>query len=142
MWEEESFSGKQLFLVAELNLVFLLLQIPEEHDLESQIRKEREWRFLRNARVRKQAQQLIQKGAGRRGAQGGVVGRGGRDAGGEGRGVGRGGKALPGCPPAKRQAPPTSVLSGLTFPKGKEPALPGPWGPRLGKALCLFPEDR
>ncbi|XP_063473341.1 regulatory-associated protein of mTOR isoform X5 [Symphalangus syndactylus] len=37
-------------------------QIPEEHDLESQIRKEREWRFLRNSRVRKQAQQVIQKG--------------------------------------------------------------------------------
>lgn len=37
-------------------------QIPEEHDLESQIRKEREWRFLRNARVRKQAQKIIQKG--------------------------------------------------------------------------------
>ncbi|KAF6299574.1 regulatory associated protein of MTOR complex 1 [Rhinolophus ferrumequinum] len=39
-----------------------VMKIPEEHDLESQIRKEREWRFLRNARVRKQAQQLIQKG--------------------------------------------------------------------------------
>ncbi|XP_053424464.1 regulatory-associated protein of mTOR isoform X2 [Nycticebus coucang] len=37
-------------------------KIPEEHDLESQIRKEREWRFLRNSRVRKQAQQVIQKG--------------------------------------------------------------------------------
>ncbi|XP_024206488.1 regulatory-associated protein of mTOR isoform X2 [Pan paniscus] len=37
-------------------------QIPEEHDLESQIRKEREWRFLRNSRVRRQAQQVIQKG--------------------------------------------------------------------------------
>lgn len=43
------------------------MQIPEEHDLESQIRKEREWRFLRNSRVRRQAQQLIQRGeAGRR----------------------------------------------------------------------------
>jgi hypothetical protein len=41
---------------------FLSLKIPEEHDLESQIRKEREWRFLRNTRVRKQAQQVIQKG--------------------------------------------------------------------------------
>uniref|UniRef100_A0A2K5S9F7 Regulatory associated protein of MTOR complex 1 n=1 Tax=Cebus imitator TaxID=2715852 RepID=A0A2K5S9F7_CEBIM len=41
---------------------FLLLKIPEEHDLESQIRKEREWRFLRNSRVRRQAQQVIQKG--------------------------------------------------------------------------------
>uniref|UniRef100_A0AC11CGA7 Regulatory associated protein of MTOR complex 1 n=1 Tax=Ovis aries TaxID=9940 RepID=A0AC11CGA7_SHEEP len=39
-----------------------VMKIPEEHDLESQIRKEREWRFLRNTRVRKQAQQLIQKG--------------------------------------------------------------------------------
>ncbi|XP_066093550.1 regulatory-associated protein of mTOR [Saccopteryx bilineata] len=39
-----------------------VMKIPEEHDLESQIRKEREWRFLRNSRVRKQAQQLIQKG--------------------------------------------------------------------------------
>lgn len=38
------------------------MKIPEEHDLESQIRKEREWRFLRNTRVRKQAQQVIQKG--------------------------------------------------------------------------------
>uniref|UniRef100_A0A2K5DRE4 Regulatory-associated protein of mTOR n=1 Tax=Aotus nancymaae TaxID=37293 RepID=A0A2K5DRE4_AOTNA len=37
-------------------------RIPEEHDLESQIRKEREWRFLRNSRVRRQAQQVIQKG--------------------------------------------------------------------------------
>lgn len=42
--------------------MFLLLKIPEEHDLESQIRKEREWRFLRNTRVRQQARQLIQKG--------------------------------------------------------------------------------
>lgn len=42
--------------------VLLSWQIPEEHDLESQIRKEREWRFLRNARVRKQAQKIIQKG--------------------------------------------------------------------------------
>uniref|UniRef100_A0A8B9Q5T1 Regulatory-associated protein of mTOR n=1 Tax=Apteryx owenii TaxID=8824 RepID=A0A8B9Q5T1_APTOW len=40
-------------------------KIPEEHDLESQIRKEREWRFLRNARVRKQAQKIIQKGISR-----------------------------------------------------------------------------
>ncbi|XP_055097759.1 regulatory-associated protein of mTOR isoform X6 [Symphalangus syndactylus] len=39
-----------------------VMKIPEEHDLESQIRKEREWRFLRNSRVRKQAQQVIQKG--------------------------------------------------------------------------------
>ncbi|XP_010185965.1 PREDICTED: regulatory-associated protein of mTOR, partial [Mesitornis unicolor] len=38
-----------------------VMKIPEEHDLESQIRKEREWRFLRNARVRKQAQKIIQK---------------------------------------------------------------------------------
>ncbi|XP_055245480.1 regulatory-associated protein of mTOR isoform X4 [Gorilla gorilla gorilla] len=39
-----------------------VMKIPEEHDLESQIRKEREWRFLRNSRVRRQAQQVIQKG--------------------------------------------------------------------------------
>ncbi|XP_070249460.1 regulatory-associated protein of mTOR isoform X2 [Myotis yumanensis] len=39
-----------------------VMKIPEEHDLESQIRKEREWRFLRNSRVRRQAQQLIQRG--------------------------------------------------------------------------------
>lgn len=39
-----------------------VMKIPEEHDLESQIRKEREWRFLRNGRVRRQAQQLIQRG--------------------------------------------------------------------------------
>ncbi|XP_060107907.1 regulatory-associated protein of mTOR isoform X2 [Heteronotia binoei] len=39
-----------------------VMKIPEEHDLESQVRKEREWRFLRNARVRKQAQKIIQKG--------------------------------------------------------------------------------
>lgn len=45
-----------------LTQCFLSLKIPEEHDLESQIRKEREWRFLRNTRVRKQAQQVIQKG--------------------------------------------------------------------------------
>uniref|UniRef100_H3B7T1 Regulatory associated protein of MTOR complex 1 n=1 Tax=Latimeria chalumnae TaxID=7897 RepID=H3B7T1_LATCH len=39
-----------------------VMKIPEEHDLESQVRKEREWRFLRNAQVRKQAQRIIQKG--------------------------------------------------------------------------------
>nr|KAF6286915.1 regulatory associated protein of MTOR complex 1 [Pipistrellus kuhlii] len=39
-----------------------VMKIPEEHDLESQIRKEREWRFLRNSRVRRQAQQLLQRG--------------------------------------------------------------------------------
>ncbi|XP_061471765.1 regulatory-associated protein of mTOR isoform X2 [Rhineura floridana] len=42
-----------------------VMKIPEEHDLESQVRKEREWRFLRNARVRKQAQKTIQKGISR-----------------------------------------------------------------------------
>lgn len=51
------------------------MQIPEEHDLESQIRKEREWRFLRNSRVRRQAQQLIQRGeAGPAGEAGGPWG--------------------------------------------------------------------
>ncbi|PIO31490.1 hypothetical protein AB205_0045270 [Aquarana catesbeiana] len=34
----------------------------DEHDFESQVRQEREWRFLRNAKVRRQAQSLIQKG--------------------------------------------------------------------------------
>ncbi|XP_030064459.1 regulatory-associated protein of mTOR isoform X2 [Microcaecilia unicolor] len=42
-----------------------VMKIPEEHDVESQLRKEREWRFLRNARVRKQAQQMIKKGVSR-----------------------------------------------------------------------------
>ncbi|XP_075760202.1 regulatory-associated protein of mTOR isoform X3 [Pelodiscus sinensis] len=42
-----------------------VMKIPEEHDLESQTRKEREWRFLRNTRVRKQAQKIIQKGISR-----------------------------------------------------------------------------
>lgn len=46
----------------QTSLGAFLFQIPEEHDLESQIRKEREWRFLRNTRVRQQARQLIQKG--------------------------------------------------------------------------------
>uniref|UniRef100_A0A8C8H6P4 Raptor N-terminal CASPase-like domain-containing protein n=1 Tax=Oncorhynchus tshawytscha TaxID=74940 RepID=A0A8C8H6P4_ONCTS len=35
-----------------------VMKIPEEHDVESQVRKEREWRFLRNARVRKQSQRI------------------------------------------------------------------------------------
>ncbi|KAM9208502.1 regulatory-associated protein of mTOR [Dugong dugon] len=39
-----------------------VMKIPEEHDLESQTRKEREWRFLRNTRVRRQAQQVVQRG--------------------------------------------------------------------------------
>ncbi|XP_029455061.1 regulatory-associated protein of mTOR isoform X2 [Rhinatrema bivittatum] len=42
-----------------------VMKIPEEHDVESQMRKEREWRFLRNARVRKQAQRMITKGISR-----------------------------------------------------------------------------
>eukprot|EP00079_Xenopus_tropicalis_P030797 XP_012827011.1 PREDICTED: regulatory-associated protein of mTOR isoform X5 [Xenopus tropicalis] len=42
-----------------------VMKMPEEHDMESQVRKEREWRFLRNTRVRKQAQRLIQKGISR-----------------------------------------------------------------------------
>lgn len=54
----------QVTVLSLLSLIqcFPSLKIPEEHDLESQIRKEREWRFLRNTRVRKQAQQVIQKG--------------------------------------------------------------------------------
>ncbi|KAM4034619.1 regulatory-associated protein of mTOR [Anomaloglossus baeobatrachus] len=39
-----------------------VMKVPEEHDAESQVRKEREWRFLRNAKVRNEAQCLIQKG--------------------------------------------------------------------------------
>uniref|UniRef100_A0A8C4XFX3 Regulatory-associated protein of mTOR n=1 Tax=Erpetoichthys calabaricus TaxID=27687 RepID=A0A8C4XFX3_ERPCA len=39
-----------------------VMKIPEEHDVESQVRKEREWRFLRNARVRRQSQRIIQRG--------------------------------------------------------------------------------
>uniref|UniRef100_A0AAZ3PWM9 Regulatory-associated protein of mTOR n=1 Tax=Oncorhynchus tshawytscha TaxID=74940 RepID=A0AAZ3PWM9_ONCTS len=39
-----------------------VMKIPEEHDVESQVRKEREWRFLRNARVRKQSQRITQRG--------------------------------------------------------------------------------
>ncbi|XP_016393552.1 regulatory-associated protein of mTOR-like [Sinocyclocheilus rhinocerous] len=39
-----------------------VMKIPEEHDLESQVRKEREWRFLRNARVRRKSQHITQRG--------------------------------------------------------------------------------
>ncbi|XP_049335546.1 regulatory-associated protein of mTOR isoform X6 [Astyanax mexicanus] len=39
-----------------------VMKIPEEHDMESQVRKEREWRFLRNAGVRRQSQRIIQRG--------------------------------------------------------------------------------
>ncbi|XP_047669458.1 regulatory-associated protein of mTOR isoform X1 [Tachysurus fulvidraco] len=39
-----------------------VMKIPEEHDVESQVRKEREWRFLRNAGVRRQSQRITQKG--------------------------------------------------------------------------------
>lgn len=39
-----------------------VMKIPEEHDSESQVRKEREWRFLRNTRVRRQSQCVIQRG--------------------------------------------------------------------------------
>lgn len=39
-----------------------LPQIPEEHDLESQVRMERQWRFLRNSRVRRQSRGITQRG--------------------------------------------------------------------------------
>ncbi|XP_072414859.1 regulatory-associated protein of mTOR [Chiloscyllium punctatum] len=39
-----------------------VMKIPEEHDVESLVRKEREWRFLRNGRVRKRAGWIIEKG--------------------------------------------------------------------------------
>ncbi|XP_048467055.1 regulatory-associated protein of mTOR [Rhincodon typus] len=47
------------YLAISLNL---LEYIPEEHDVESLVRKEREWRFLRNGRVRKRAGWIIEKG--------------------------------------------------------------------------------
>ncbi|XP_069786057.1 regulatory-associated protein of mTOR isoform X2 [Narcine bancroftii] len=39
-----------------------VMKIPEEHDVESLVRKERDWRFLRNGLVRKRATQIIEKG--------------------------------------------------------------------------------
>ncbi|XP_053494954.1 regulatory-associated protein of mTOR isoform X8 [Ictalurus furcatus] len=42
-----------------------VMKIPEEHDVESQVRKEREWRFLRNAGVRRQSQRITQRGIAR-----------------------------------------------------------------------------
>uniref|UniRef100_A0A3Q4HI52 Regulatory associated protein of MTOR, complex 1 n=1 Tax=Neolamprologus brichardi TaxID=32507 RepID=A0A3Q4HI52_NEOBR len=42
-----------------------VMKIPEEHDLESQVRLERQWRFLRNARVRRQSRSIIQRGISR-----------------------------------------------------------------------------
>ncbi|XP_046694198.1 regulatory-associated protein of mTOR isoform X8 [Silurus meridionalis] len=39
-----------------------VMKIPEEHDVESQVRKEREWRFLRNAGVRRQSQRITKRG--------------------------------------------------------------------------------
>uniref|UniRef100_A0A3Q3L3G5 Regulatory associated protein of MTOR complex 1 n=1 Tax=Mastacembelus armatus TaxID=205130 RepID=A0A3Q3L3G5_9TELE len=42
-----------------------VMKIPEEHDLESQVRMERQWRFLRNARVRRQSRSITQRGVSR-----------------------------------------------------------------------------
>ncbi|XP_071370370.1 regulatory-associated protein of mTOR-like, partial [Centroberyx affinis] len=42
-----------------------VMKMPEEHDLESQVRMERQWRFLRNARVRRQSQRITQRGVSR-----------------------------------------------------------------------------
>ncbi|XP_010772684.1 regulatory-associated protein of mTOR-like, partial [Notothenia coriiceps] len=39
--------------------------IPEEHDQESQVRMERQWRFLRNTRVRRQSRNITHKGVSR-----------------------------------------------------------------------------
>ncbi|XP_041072707.1 regulatory-associated protein of mTOR isoform X5 [Carcharodon carcharias] len=39
-----------------------VMKIPEEHDVQSLVRKEREWRFLRNGRVRKRSEWIIEKG--------------------------------------------------------------------------------
>nr|XP_061791704.1 regulatory-associated protein of mTOR isoform X2 [Nerophis lumbriciformis] len=40
-------------------------KIPEEHDLQSQVRMERQWRFLRNARVKRLSRSITQKGVSR-----------------------------------------------------------------------------
>uniref|UniRef100_A0A8C6SPR7 Regulatory-associated protein of mTOR n=1 Tax=Neogobius melanostomus TaxID=47308 RepID=A0A8C6SPR7_9GOBI len=42
-----------------------VMKIPEEHDLESQVRMERQWRFLRNTRVRRQSRSITQRGISR-----------------------------------------------------------------------------
>uniref|UniRef100_A0AAQ4R5Y1 Regulatory-associated protein of mTOR n=1 Tax=Gasterosteus aculeatus aculeatus TaxID=481459 RepID=A0AAQ4R5Y1_GASAC len=42
-----------------------VMKIPEEHDVESQVRMDRQWRFLRNTRVRKQSRGITQKGVSR-----------------------------------------------------------------------------
>ncbi|KAM9857171.1 regulatory-associated protein of mTOR isoform 2-T2 [Aulostomus maculatus] len=42
-----------------------VMKIPEEHDLQSQVRMERQWRFLRNARVRRQSRSITQRGVSR-----------------------------------------------------------------------------
>uniref|UniRef100_A0A8C2WQG3 Regulatory-associated protein of mTOR n=1 Tax=Cyclopterus lumpus TaxID=8103 RepID=A0A8C2WQG3_CYCLU len=42
-----------------------VMKIPEEHDVESQVRMERQWRFLRNTRVRRQSRGITQKGVSR-----------------------------------------------------------------------------
>ncbi|XP_034746943.1 regulatory-associated protein of mTOR isoform X1 [Etheostoma cragini] len=42
-----------------------VMKIPEEHDLESQVRMERQWRFLRNTRVRRQSRGITQRGVSR-----------------------------------------------------------------------------
>ncbi|XP_078427295.1 regulatory-associated protein of mTOR isoform X2 [Cetorhinus maximus] len=39
-----------------------VMKIPDEHDVQSLVRKEREWRFLRNGRVRKRSKWIIDKG--------------------------------------------------------------------------------
>lgn len=56
-------SGSQIFLQLSAYSVSLSgFQIPEEHDLESQVRMERQWRFLRNTRVRRQSRAFTQRG--------------------------------------------------------------------------------
>ncbi|KAM9362936.1 regulatory-associated protein of mTOR isoform 2-T2 [Symphorus nematophorus] len=42
-----------------------VMKIPEEHDQESQVRMERQWRFLRNTRVRRQSRGITQRGVSR-----------------------------------------------------------------------------
>uniref|UniRef100_A0A8C4ZHJ0 Regulatory associated protein of MTOR complex 1 n=1 Tax=Gadus morhua TaxID=8049 RepID=A0A8C4ZHJ0_GADMO len=42
-----------------------VMKVPEELDLESQVRMERQWRFLRNARVRRRSHRITQRGISR-----------------------------------------------------------------------------
>lgn len=114
--------------------VCLLLKIPEEHDLESQTRKEREWRFLRNARVRQQARRLVQKGKPPGFAGGGGSPRASVTQAPARRGVGR--RRGPEAGDAPWAPGPPSAL-----PQGKPRWLVASHGPMAG-ALCRFLRGR